>query len=82
MYTGCIPCQEEGNIPYVLQNEVGAYSEEPEKIAEVVSQWFGPLKDRLHSMSARARSLGRPEATFDIVRELADMTRKAAMLNC
>ncbi|OUS42062.1 MGDG synthase-domain-containing protein, partial [Ostreococcus tauri] len=79
---GCIPCQEEGNIPYVLQNEVGAYSEEPEKIAEVVSQWFGPLKDRLHSMSARARSLGRPEATFDIVRELADMTRKAAMLNC
>lgn len=79
---GCIPCQEEGNIPYVLDNDVGAYSEEPEQIAEIVSQWFGPSKIRLGLMSERARQLGRPEATFDIVRDLANMVRGSAVAEC
>lgn len=75
---GCIPCQEEGNIPYVLQNGVGEYSENPDKIAEIISEWFGPQKDKLREMSKLAKKLGRPEATFDIVRSLADMARSFA----
>lgn len=70
-YTGCIPCQEEGNIPFVLENKVGTYSEDPDEIAASVSEWFGPQKTLLRLMSARATDLGRATATFDIVRDLA-----------
>lgn len=62
----------------MLENDIGVYSEDPEKIAEIVSQWFGPDRENLKSMSERARRLGRPNATFDIVRDLADMARKVA----
>jgi 1,2-diacylglycerol 3-beta-galactosyltransferase len=68
---GCIPCQEEGNIPFVLKNKVGTYSEDPDEIAVSVSEWFGPQKALLRLMSARATELGRATSTFDIVRDLA-----------
>ena len=35
-FPGCIPCQEEGNIPFVLENKVGTYSEDPVIIANTV----------------------------------------------
>lgn len=64
----------------MLDNDIGAYSEDPEKIADIVSQWFGPCRDNLKIMAERARRLGRPNATFDIVRDLADVARKAAVI--
>jgi 1,2-diacylglycerol 3-beta-galactosyltransferase len=70
---GCIPCQEEGNIPFVLDNEVGTYSEDPVMIANTVSEWFDTNDGTLEEMSTRAKLLGRPEATFNIVRDLADL---------
>jgi len=69
---GCIPCQEEGNIPFVTDNKVGAYSENPRTIAQIVAEWLAPENNaELLAMSSRARALGRPEATFDIIRDLA-----------
>ena len=67
---GYIPCQEEGNVSYVLDNGVGAYSEDPSEIANVVARWFDTASLDLQTMSAKAKLLGRPQATFDIVREL------------
>lgn len=81
---GCIPCQEEGNVDFVRENEVGEYSEKPAEIADIVAGWFsGKDSAKLEEMSARAKKLGRPEATFNIVRGLHDlciegMTRVAA----
>ena len=72
LFAGCIPCQEEGNIPYVIENQVGAYSESPSVIAQIVADWLAPENRwRLHEMSSRAPSLGRPQATYDIVHDLA-----------
>lgn len=72
LFAGCIPCQEEGNIPYVIENQVGAYSESPSVIAQIVADWLAPENRlRLHEMSSRAHSLGRPQATYDIVHDLA-----------
>jgi hypothetical protein len=34
---GYIPCQEEGNISYVLENGVGAYSEDPAQMVGLYS---------------------------------------------
>lgn len=71
---GCIPCQEEGNIPYVIENGVGAYSEEPQTIAHIVAGWLDPQNTKeLQNMSMRAQRLGRPDATYNIVRDLARM---------
>jgi 1,2-diacylglycerol 3-beta-galactosyltransferase len=68
--SGFIPGQEEGNVPYVVEHGVGIYSEAPAEIAATVARWFGPERQHLHSMSARARALGHPHATFDIVKSI------------
>ena len=47
--------QEEGNIPYVLDNNVGAFCKDPVKIAEIISDWFGPNRAELTAM-AKVRS--------------------------
>mmetsp|Transcript_9268 Transcript_9268/g.42056 ORF Transcript_9268/g.42056 Transcript_9268/m.42056 type:complete len:258 (+) Transcript_9268:939-1712(+) len=73
LLNGYIPCQEEGNVSYVLDNGVGAYSEDPSEIANVVARWFDTASLDLQTMSAKAKLLGRPQATFDIVRELTEM---------
>jgi 1,2-diacylglycerol 3-beta-galactosyltransferase len=70
-YLGCIPCQEEGNIPFVVDNGVGSFSTNPEEIANMVGNWFSDeYKEILKEMSLKATMLGRPEATFKIVRDL------------
>ena len=71
--SGFIPGQEEGNVPYVVENGVGEYSTTPREIAAIVARWFGPERDDLPIMAARARELGHPQATFDIVRSTINL---------
>jgi 1,2-diacylglycerol 3-beta-galactosyltransferase len=70
---GFIPGQEEGNVPYVVDHGVGAYSPNPAEIAAIVSRWFGPEQDKLADMAQKAQALGHPQATFDIVEEIAGL---------
>jgi len=46
-------------------------------MADIVADWFEGDGEELKNMSRRATVLGRPEATFDIVRELSDMACRA-----
>lgn len=71
LLNGFVPGQEEGNIPYVLENKVGAFERQPNGIANVIKDWFTAKQDVLKEMSQRAKSLGRPEALFRIVEDLA-----------
>jgi len=73
LLNGCVPCQEEGNIPFVLENQVGAFEKDPVKIAAIIGDWFGPNKKELAAMATRAKALGRPHATYRIVRDLASL---------
>jgi 1,2-diacylglycerol 3-beta-galactosyltransferase len=73
LLSGYIPGQEEGNIPSVVDNGVGEYNTDPPAIAAIVARWFGPERDKLSAMSAKARSMGHPQATFDIVRSITDL---------
>jgi 1,2-diacylglycerol 3-beta-galactosyltransferase len=73
LLSGHIPGQEDGNVTYVVENGVGAYSEEPREIAEIAGRWLGPEQQRLDEMAARARCLGRPDASKHIVREIAGL---------
>jgi 1,2-diacylglycerol 3-beta-galactosyltransferase len=74
MLNGAIPCQEEGNVPYVLDNGVGRFSTDPKAIATQVAAWCGPAAAELAGMARKAKALGRPNATFCIVKDLAALT--------
>jgi len=70
--SGHIPGQEEGNVPFVVDNGVGEYSEDPEEIARIVARWFGPERGTLSAKETKAKSLGHPQATFDICRSIVE----------
>lgn len=71
LLSGFIPGQEEGNVPYVVNNRVGKYIREPVAIAQQVKRWFGSDRDELAVMTAHAAELATPRSTYDIVAELA-----------
>jgi 1,2-diacylglycerol 3-beta-galactosyltransferase len=73
LLSGFIPGQEEGNVPYVVDNGAGAFSTDPEEIARIVARWFGPDRDQLIKMSAQAKGMGNPQATQHIVEEVAQL---------
>ena len=56
-----------------MRDGVGAYNEDPKEMAKIIAQWFNAEGSVLEEMSKKAKALGRPEATFNIVRELASM---------
>jgi 1,2-diacylglycerol 3-beta-galactosyltransferase len=69
--SGFIPGQEEGNVPFVVNNGVGVFARQPEEIAAIVGRWFGPGAAERLQMAERARTLGHPKATLEIVEALA-----------
>jgi 1,2-diacylglycerol 3-beta-galactosyltransferase len=74
---GYIPGQEAGNISYVVDKQVGAYSADPQEIAAMVGRWFGPERQALADMSRRARELSHPCAAYEIADEIAELLRPA-----
>ena len=76
LLSGFIPGQEEGNVPFVVENGAGSYSEDPAEIAAILSGWFGPEQERLAEMGAKAKAMGRPQATFEIVEEIVALLEK------
>ncbi|KAK9829489.1 hypothetical protein WJX72_006170 [[Myrmecia] bisecta] len=71
LLNGFIPCQEYGNVSFVLDNKVGAFERDPVNIANTVKSWFGERRDELEAMAERARCLAQPQALQKIVRDLA-----------
>ncbi|CAG9464454.1 unnamed protein product [Pedinophyceae sp. YPF-701] len=72
-----VPCQEEGNIPHVVENEVGDFEPNSDKAAQVVGRWFTD-PEKLAELSRRAKALGAPQATFNIARDLIAMLSMSA----
>jgi 1,2-diacylglycerol 3-beta-galactosyltransferase len=71
--SGYVPGQEDGNITYVVDNGLGTFAEEPERIAAIVQDWLRPGNPALVEMAGRARRLGRPNAAFEIAGRILDM---------
>jgi glycosyltransferase involved in cell wall biosynthesis len=72
LLNGNIPCQEEGNIGYVTDNGAGAFETDPGRIAALVARWLSAgFKKQLAAMAAASKALGRPEAVYNIARDLA-----------
>ena len=73
LLSGYIPGQEEGNVPYVLDNKVGVFASEPAAIASQVARWFGSERAALAKMAENARQLANPDSTENIVTDLANL---------
>lgn len=69
--SGYLMGQEEGNVSYVLEHGVGAYSDNPRRIAEIVGYWFGLEHKYLDLMASRARAIGKTDAVYQIVDDIA-----------
>ncbi len=73
MLSAYIPGQEAGNVPFVVDHGIGAYSEDPMTIASTVARWFGPGADERKTLSERAAEMSKPRATYDIVNDIAKL---------
>lgn len=73
LLSGFIPGQEEGNVPFVVDNDVGRYVQEPSKIAAQVYRWFGSDRAEMARMADNAARLGTPRSTYEIVADLASL---------
>ena len=140
-----VPCQEEGNIEYVVRNQTGIFSKDPHTIAATVEvgssntgstpdrisrqglapdlgwsrprktkacqspwslrlnvwlhvcvmtcprrihtwtacsqAWTGPDQAAFSAMAARAKALGKPDALFRIVRDLAQLSKQTTAVS-
>lgn len=74
--SGFIPGQEEGNVAYVLDHGAGAFEREPDRIAAQVARWFGEADAQRKSIARNAHHLARPQATFDIARQIVELYEK------
>ncbi|CAM9816353.1 unnamed protein product [Phaeothamnion confervicola] len=72
MLSGFLPGQEEGNVRYVKEGGFGTYDKNPNVIGRTVAEWLS-RPEELARMSAAARAAARPDATYRIAEEIADM---------
>lgn len=71
--SGFIPGQEEGNVPFVVDNRAGVFHRDPAEIGETVAHWFGSGRAELADYAVNARRLGHPQATSLIVESIASL---------
>ncbi|HEV7129618.1 MAG TPA: glycosyltransferase [Ktedonobacterales bacterium] len=66
--TGAIPGQEEGNIRFVSENELGMVARTPSAVLDALRELLTPCSPRLALLRANVGRMSRPEASFDIAR--------------
>jgi 1,2-diacylglycerol 3-beta-galactosyltransferase len=67
-----IPGQEEGNVDFVVDNEIGVFAPDPRQLTRVVSQWLAEGAESMAHRADRARSMARPDAVWQIAKEIWD----------
>lgn len=55
--------------------QVGVFECDPSKAAALIREWLTTKRGELAAMAARAKALGKPEALFDIVGDLATLCK-------
>jgi len=64
--SGYVPGQEEGNIDFVVKNEVGVLALEPPILIDALRLLIRPGSLELRRQQENARRISRPRASFDI----------------
>lgn len=66
--TGAIPGQEEGNIDFVLDNEIGVLARSPGAVVSALRDILAPDNPLRTRLRENVRTLSRPQASLDIAR--------------
>ncbi len=71
--------QEEGNVPFVVDNKLGRFERKPERIARILEGWFGDSREEFLQIAEQARKFGERwrGALLRIVADLAEMCEEA-----
>ncbi len=64
--SGYVPGQEEGNIDFVVNNEVGTLALEASTLIDALRRLVRPGSTELRRQKANAKRISRPRASFDI----------------
>jgi len=65
-----MPGQEDGNVDYVVKNNAGVWTPDPEKMVNCLYNWL-ENPELLNLFKTNSKKLARPEATRKIAKELA-----------
>ena len=68
VFVDVIPGQEEGNAQYVVEGGAGVIADDPLDLLEYSFHWLQNDAATLKQTAERARSLGRPNAAYDIAK--------------
>lgn len=72
-----IPGQEEGNVDFVVDNDIGVFAPDPRQLTQVVSQWLAEGAESMANRAERARTMARPDAVWQIAEEIWDYANRA-----
>ncbi len=64
--SGYVPGQEEGNVDYVVNNDVGVLALDPSTLIDALRRLIKPGSPELRRRVENAKRLSRPEASLDI----------------
>jgi 1,2-diacylglycerol 3-beta-galactosyltransferase len=73
--SGAIPGQEDGNVAYVTENQIGVYAPGPHLVASTLADWLGQERAHLMRRADRAKALARPNAVWEIADELHQLAQ-------
>lgn len=64
----------------MVENGAGVFTRSPKETARIVAEWFSNKQDELKKMSENALKLAKPEAVFEIVRDLHELAAQRGPL--
>lgn len=76
-----IPGQETGNIDFVVRSNAGIFAPTARAVTEAVASWLAEGPQGLQRRSENARSLGRPNAVWEIADEVWEYAHRPRIRN-
>ena len=70
LLTGFVAGQEDGNVSFVVEEQVGVYRPQPDEVAATVTSWLTPGNVQVQAMAQKALRLAQPQASLTIARLL------------
>lgn len=65
----------------MVNNGAGVFTRSPKETSRIVAEWFSSNSDELKRMSENALKLAQPEAVFDIVKDIHELSQQRGPLS-
>ncbi len=78
LFVEAIHGQETGNVEYVCEHSAGVMAKTPGDVRETLSRWLKNEQKVLAEFAQNARELGKPDAAYQIAREVWEATTESA----